>query len=74
MPKHELSQNIARCMDRSSVNTEDLGRNEVQSKWHVPVSTWEKPKCTEDWDKEIEDTLAAPFIWWVNTSGLNQER
>ncbi|KAJ8369908.1 hypothetical protein SKAU_G00099360 [Synaphobranchus kaupii] len=73
MPKHELSHHIANCVDRSSVNTEDLGSNEVQSKWHVPVNTWENPKCNEDWDKELEDIPAVPFIWGVNTTELNQE-
>ncbi|KAJ8390495.1 hypothetical protein AAFF_G00102920 [Aldrovandia affinis] len=72
MHKHELSHHIANCVDRRSVNTEDLGSAEVQSKWHVPVNTWEHPKCEEDWDKEIEDSPATPFIWGVST-GLNQE-
>ncbi|XP_061114639.1 gametocyte-specific factor 1 isoform X2 [Conger conger] len=74
MPKHELSHHIANCVDRSSVNTEDLGSSEVRSKWHVPVNTWENPKCSEDWDKEIEESPGTTFIWGVSTSKLNQER
>ncbi|KAJ8265553.1 hypothetical protein COCON_G00146520 [Conger conger] len=73
MPKHELSHHIANCVDRSSVNTEDLGSSEVRSKWHVPVNTWENPKCSEDWDKEIEESPGTTFIWGVSTSKLNQE-
>uniref|UniRef100_A0A8C7FVB2 CHHC U11-48K-type domain-containing protein n=1 Tax=Oncorhynchus kisutch TaxID=8019 RepID=A0A8C7FVB2_ONCKI len=51
MPKHELSHHIANCVDRISVNAEDLGSAEVQSKWQVPVSTWTNTNCDEDWDK-----------------------
>ncbi|XP_035237085.1 gametocyte-specific factor 1 isoform X2 [Anguilla rostrata] len=74
MPAAELSRHIANCANRSSVNTEDLGSSEVQSKWHVPVSTWENSECSEDWDKEIEASPTAPFIWGTSTSALNQDR
>ncbi|KAJ8258167.1 hypothetical protein GJAV_G00193890 [Gymnothorax javanicus] len=73
MPKHELSHHIANCVDRSSINADDLGSDEARSKWHIPVNTWERPQCSEDWDKEIEGAPVKPFIWGVSTSGINQE-
>ncbi|XP_036389440.1 gametocyte-specific factor 1 [Megalops cyprinoides] len=73
MPKHELSHHIANCVDKRSVNTEDLSSTEAQRKWHVPVSTWENRDCDEDWDEELEREPQQPFIWGVSTSVLHQE-
>ncbi|XP_038864085.1 gametocyte-specific factor 1 isoform X1 [Salvelinus namaycush] len=73
MPKHELSHHIANCVDRISVNAEDLGSAEVQSKWQVPVSTWTNTNCDEDWDKEA-DISSVPFVWGVSTNLISQNR
>ncbi|KAK6308283.1 hypothetical protein J4Q44_G00215540 [Coregonus suidteri] len=73
MPKHELSHHIANCVDRISVNAEDLGSAEVQTKWQVPVSTWTNTNCDEDWDKEA-DISSVPFVWGVSTNLISQNR
>ncbi|XP_062314961.1 gametocyte-specific factor 1 [Osmerus eperlanus] len=72
MPKHELSHHIVNCVDRRSVNTEDLG-NEVQNKWQVPVSTWTNPNTDEDWDEEADDVTQTPFVWGVSTTFIRPE-
>ncbi|XP_068454229.1 gametocyte-specific factor 1 [Clinocottus analis] len=69
--KHELMHHTETCEDRISVDTEDERSTNGHCKWQVPVSTWENPDMSEDWDTEADDA-AVPFVWGVNTA-LNQK-
>jgi len=69
MPKHELTHHMATCVDRSSVNTVDLGSAEIQGKWQVPVTIWSNPNPDgEDWDTEADPYVSAPFKWGLSTT------
>ncbi|KAM9856138.1 gametocyte-specific factor 1-like [Aulostomus maculatus] len=65
VPKQELTHHTETCEDRVSVDTDHDGDTDGHCRWRVPVSTWENPNSTEDWDRE-EDETAAPFVWGEN--------
>ncbi|XP_017274644.1 gametocyte-specific factor 1 [Kryptolebias marmoratus] len=65
VPQHELTYHSQTCEDRISVDTEDA--ESTNRHWHVPVSTWVNPNMSEDWDKEVDDDAASPFVWGVTT-------
>ncbi|XP_013871690.1 gametocyte-specific factor 1 [Austrofundulus limnaeus] len=58
--KHELAYHVETCEDRVSVDP-DAGN--TSRGWHVPVSTWVNPNMSEDWDKEVDEDPAPPFVW-----------
>ncbi|XP_037539835.1 gametocyte-specific factor 1 [Nematolebias whitei] len=70
VPKHELAYHTETCEDRIPVDPEDSGS--TNGLWHVPVSTWVIPNMSEDWDKEVEDHAAAPFVWGQNAAQKNK--
>ncbi|CAG03952.1 unnamed protein product [Tetraodon nigroviridis] len=60
VPKPELQAHIETCSDRTLV---DGGEAEANGMFRnqLPVSTWQNPNPTEDWDQEADDH-APPFM------------